>query len=145
MPEWLTSLITSSATRQGIGMVGMLAIGVYLIYSNWSKVKPYIPLINKDDGEEEGDVVEIPTRREVLDNLDACYDYFEDIGCKEGMDAINIAVNHTFHERLVEPPPVNTVDTFVRAVTDALKPKPDNQVNDPPLPSPDDLVAPFSR
>ena len=38
----------------------------------------------------------VPSRREVLDDLDGAFTYFQSVGCQEGMTAIQTAVQHTY-------------------------------------------------
>jgi hypothetical protein len=40
-----------------------------------------------------------PVRLEALGHLDAAFEYFVAIGCKEGMDAIRTAGQHAFEHR----------------------------------------------
>lgn len=40
-----------------------------------------------------------PVRLDALAHLDAAFAYFEAIGCKEGMDAIQLAGRHAFEHR----------------------------------------------
>lgn len=107
-------------TPKGIGVLGLLAIGAYLLYKNWGSVQPYLPWSKTGT-----DTNTVPSRREVLDYLDACYSYFEDVGCQEGMDYISGAVTHAFHEKADPPPaqPQQVVTQFVEAVSQALKTK----------------------
>lgn len=67
----------------------------------------------------------VPTRRQVLDNLDANFRYFESVGCKEGMEACETEVIHAFHEHqpLALPSPGEQVSKILIALEDALKKK----------------------
>lgn len=50
-----------------------------------------------------------PTRREVLDYLDASHAYFDSINCDPGKKSISEAVKHAFDEHESEGHPTTTV------------------------------------
>lgn len=85
-------------TPFNLGLIGAAAVAIVLINFGpaiWAWInKPRATTTTTTTTVKPG----VPSRREVLDYLDASYTYFEDEKCKEGMTAIQTAVTHAFHE-----------------------------------------------
>ena len=119
--DW-TSLFAGIGTAKGIGIIGLILIGGYLLYSNWSKIKPNLPVALGGGG---GD--NIPSRRQVIDNIDANVAYFQDIGCAEGVRLMSAALQHVFEEVHDVPatdtavPSPSAINGLVTQLTEALR------------------------
>lgn len=79
-----------------LGYLVLAATGAWFAYSNWAWLKSKaaaawarVPSVAPAK----------PVRLDALAHLDAAFAYFEAIGCKEGMDAIQLAGRHAFEHR----------------------------------------------
>ena len=81
-----------SSTQIWIAVGGLVAIAIANILP-WlfSKVSSGIASIGTA-----AKTSAVPSRREVLDDLDGAFTYFQSVGCQEGMAAIQTAVQHTY-------------------------------------------------
>jgi hypothetical protein len=113
--------------RLAIGGGGIVAFGLYAIYVYWGAIKPKLPaFLGGSTTVTTPTTGTIPTRRQVLDYLDASYAYFASVGCKEGMEACGSAVSHAFHEhpQTQATSTTDAVNQIVNAIGTALKPQP---------------------
>jgi hypothetical protein len=120
----MDQLITLFKSQQGLGVLGLVGIAAYLLYSNWSTAKTYWPFSMFAGGKvtDDTDTTEVPTRREAIDHMDLAFNYFESIDCKEGMDLIGQAVTHAFHDHEHPNSTGDAGQQLINAISQLVKP-----------------------
>lgn len=113
--------LTFIQTQQGMGVAGLVAIGLYLLYANGKLnfVTQYLPNWAGGTGGSSDNTT--PNRGTVWDNLQYNYDYFKSISCADGMALTEKTSQHVFHEATpIADAQAKNVTALVQAVSDAL-------------------------
>jgi hypothetical protein len=82
------------------GPAALIIVAVVMIFKDRlpASVTDWLAKLNPWSANEVEIVDQLPERVQVLEALDACYDYFHTINCPEGCEAIKAAVLHVYHE-----------------------------------------------
>ena len=123
-------------TQQGIGVAGLVAIVLYLLYANgkFNSLSQYFP---KWLGGTGGEVNDTYDRGTVWDNLQYNYEYFKSIGCSEGMKLTEQTSQHVFHEADPVDATTPNVTAVIQAIGDALN----KSAESPPITAPQETAS----